>query len=166
MNTNVYQKSFIERRLRSKIVPNYAVFNSVANCVEYPDGRVISFCDCGCGGYAMLNEYVAKLYHFRYSNTIKGYLLSSLYRCVSENKREGGATNSHHLFGDAIDIFYSTHHSLYELVKLVKSLPFSELIIYSNFIHVAFNPFNSKEKDIIFKNCSTTELYLKSVIKF
>lgn len=64
----------------------------------------------------------------------KQIVISSGYRSSRVNSLVGGAKNSYHLYGRAVDIFAD---DLNALVNLIDKLPHSELIVHKNYIHVA-----------------------------
>lgn len=62
--------------------------------------------------------------------------VTSGYRSQSLNRLVGGVSDSMHLYGRAADIMVYDF-SLYDLYEILKGLPHSELILHSEYIHVA-----------------------------
>lgn len=72
------------------------------------------------------------------------FTITSAKRSVAENEAAGGAPNSQHLFGEAIDIkpYGSTTYS--RLLEHIRSYSnnthaFDQLILYPTFIHISFS---------------------------
>lgn len=67
-------------------------------------------------------------------------MISSGYRCSRLNAAVGGSTTSDHLFGLAADIYFNNFSDKwFEVVMLLicsPSIPFDQLIVYKNFLHV------------------------------
>ena len=75
------------------------------------------------------------------------FTITSAWRSIAENKAAGGASNSQHLFGEAIDIkpYGSTTYS--RLLDYIHSYSddthvFDQLILYPTFIHISFGKRN------------------------
>lgn len=73
------------------------------------------------------------------------FTVTSAKRTPEQNKACNGAPNSQHLIGEAIDIkpYGSTRFS--KLLEMIHDysdhiVPFDQLIIYPNFIHISFGP--------------------------
>lgn len=71
-------------------------------------------------------------------------IISSGYRCPKLNTAVGGAANSYHMFGRAVDIYCANNKTLDEAIVAVNDanvkahLPvLKEFIRYKNFIHIA-----------------------------
>ena len=61
--------------------------------------------------------------------------ITSGFRCVKHNRDVGGAKNSFHTRGLAIDIAMHNAHDRYELLEQLMAHGLSA-IIYSNFVHI------------------------------
>lgn len=76
--------------------------------------------------------------------------VSSGYRCEALNKEIGGADNSQHMRGQAVDISLlipgkTIQDSITELYEFIScDISFDQLIVYSTFIHVSYKPFNRR----------------------
>ena len=83
------------------------------------------------------------------------FTVTSAKRSVAENEAAGGASNSQHLLGEAVDIkpYGSTTYT--RLLNHVYSYSdnihvFDQLILYSTFIHISFGGRNRRQ--IIYKH--------------
>ena len=75
------------------------------------------------------------------------FTITSAWRSIAENKAAGGAPNSQHLYGEAIDIkpYGSTTYS--QLLDCINRYSddthvFDQLILYPTFIHISFGKRN------------------------
>ena len=91
-------------------------------------------CGCGCGFNAPDPELLHRLELARKDAGIPFFITSGC-RCEKHNKDVGGAINSAHVTGCAVDI--QSHHGTHRYV-LVRSLMrfFTRIGIGKNFIHV------------------------------
>lgn len=71
------------------------------------------------------------------------FTITSAWRSIAENKAAGGASNSQHLYGEAIDIkpYGSTTYG--QLLDYIYDYSdnthvFDQLILYPTFIHISF----------------------------
>lgn len=78
------------------------------------------------------------------------FTITSAKRSISENNAAGGAPNSQHLFGEAIDIkpYGSTTYS--RLLEHIYSFSddthvLDQLILYPSFIHISFGARNRRQ---------------------
>ena len=78
------------------------------------------------------------------------FTITSAKRSIADNKAAGGAPNSQHLFGEAIDIkpYGSTPYS--RLLEHIHSYSdnvhvFDQLILYPTFIHISFGKRNRRQ---------------------
>lgn len=76
--------------------------------------------------------------------------ITSARRTPEQNKACGGAPNSQHLIGQAIDIKPYGSTSFSKLLEMIHDFsdhvsPFDQLIIYPNFIHISFGPRNRRQ---------------------
>lgn len=95
-------------------------------------------CPC-CGGAFMDYEFVAKLDSVR---RLCGFPLhvKSGWRCVRQNKKVDGVSDSQHLTGHAADVKRTmTPEGLFRLIKAATMLNMS-LCVYDNFIHLDDRP--------------------------
>lgn len=84
-------------------------------------------------------------------NNVGRVVVTSGYRCFRLNKLIGGATNSQHLIGQAVDIITSDNVTT---ANYIKTLTFDQLIIYDTFIHVSYSA-NNNRNQIIDKQTSS-----------
>lgn len=75
-------------------------------------------------------------------------VITSGYRSEKVNKAVGGAKNSQHKEGKAVDIICK---NMVELREILQSMEFDQLIIYRNFIHVSWNEGKNRNQTI-YKN--------------
>lgn len=78
------------------------------------------------------------------------FSITSAWRSISENEAAGGAPNSQHLYGEAIDIkpYGSTTYSrlLEDIHNYSDSIHvFDQLILYPTFIHISFGKRNRRQ---------------------
>lgn len=78
------------------------------------------------------------------------FSVTSAKRSIAENKAVGGAPNSQHLFGDAIDVkpYGSTTYN--QLLTHIHNYSdnihvFDQLILYPTFIHISFGKRNRRQ---------------------
>jgi len=76
--------------------------------------------------------------------------ITSARRTPEQNKACGGASNSQHLIGQAIDIKPYGSTSFDQLLEMVHDFsdhvfPYDQLIVYPTFIHVSFGPRNRRQ---------------------
>lgn len=78
---------------------------------------------------------IAKLECLRAANGNKPIFVTSGYRCPVHNKNVGGAVNSQHMKGKAVDIYVK--ENMAELIKLADRI-FAQggMGVYKNFIHL------------------------------
>lgn len=78
------------------------------------------------------------------------FSVTSAKRSIAENKAAGGAPNSQHLIGQAIDVKpygSTTYNRLLEHIHSYSDNThvFDQLILYPTFIHVSFGPRNRRQ---------------------
>lgn len=76
--------------------------------------------------------------------------ITSARRTPEQNNACGGAPNSQHLIGQAIDIKPYGSTSFDKLLEMIHNfsdhvLPFDQLIIYPTFIHISFGTRNRRQ---------------------
>lgn len=80
--------------------------------------------------------------------------VTSGFRCPALNKEIGGARNSQHTKGQAVDISIvipgkTIKESIIELYEyVIDNLPFDQLIIYPTFIHISYRTVNRRQEII------------------
>ena len=85
---------------------------------------------------------------------ILGYpiLISSGYRSPTLNRTIGGAKNSQHMQGEAVDFTCPKFGTPREIVNKLKDydLPFSQLILeYERWVHISFTKGSSKKQVLV-----------------
>lgn len=78
------------------------------------------------------------------------FSVTSAKRSIAENKAVRGASNSQHLFGEAIDIKPYGSTSYNRLLEHIYSYSdnihvFDQLILYPTFIHISFGKRNRRQ---------------------
>lgn len=68
------------------------------------------------------------------------FVLNSAIRCPAWNKHEGGADNSAHLKGWAVDIQTPDSRTRYRVLKALFAKGFHRIGIYKTFIHADMDP--------------------------
>lgn len=72
--------------------------------------------------------------------------ITSGYRCDELNKLVGGAQNSQHIEGRAVD-FMCNNRDL--VIEVINYLPFDQFIIYDSFFHVSFDLARNRKEILI-----------------
>lgn len=94
-------------------------------------------CQCGkCDSSGKMSRaLIAKLQALRtaFGRPIR---ITSGYRCLEHNKAVGGAPNSNHLKGLAVDIAMTSSVDRYKLLKLAIAAEFSGVGVAKSFIHL------------------------------
>lgn len=68
-------------------------------------------------------------------------IINSAYRCPERNRQVGGASESQHLFGRAVDIALGNQNLTgLEIAELAEDLGFTGIGLYKNFIHLDVRP--------------------------
>jgi len=85
-----------------------------------------------------MNSTLMKFIEWLLRNNIK-FAVTSAFRSVAENVACGGAKNSQHLTGDAVDL-KPLYCSVDEFILRIKDSKFSfdQLIKYRSFVHISF----------------------------
>lgn len=100
-------------------------------------------CNCGCEMPRDVRNNIIKLasqLQLIRNSVGKAIRLTNAYRCVSHNKKVGGATNSQHLLGKAADLQISGHKPK-EVFNIIESLiERGDLLqgglgLYNTFVH-------------------------------
>ena len=92
-------------------------------------------CRCGCGDAEMKPRLMDKLDALR--DAVKRPIkVNSAKRCVAHNEAVGGAQNSAHITGEAVDLSAVTAREKYELVTHALLLGFQRIGVGDNFVHM------------------------------
>lgn len=85
-----------------------------------------------------MNSNLMKFIEWLLCHNIK-FSVTSAFRTESENEACGGAKNSQHLTGDAVDLA-PLRCSVDEFIQKIKSssIDFDQLIKYRTFVHISF----------------------------
>lgn len=111
------------------------------NLMGYPFWKDLKYfkkeefaCPCGCG-IRMDKDFVFRLDSLRagLGFPIK---INSAYRCKDYNKKIGGAPNSKHIQGLAVDIHVVNGNHRYKLLTEVMKMRFSGIGFGNTFLHI------------------------------
>ncbi|MFW0776316.1 MAG: YcbK family protein [Rickettsiales bacterium] len=104
------------------VSPNFSRHEFKCNCGK---------CDCDTIDYEILECLEAIRQHFD-----RVVIVTSAHRCPEHNKNVGGAKNSQHLYGRAVDIVVDSIHpnNVYTFVK--SKFPDISTGVYPGFIHL------------------------------
>jgi uncharacterized protein YcbK (DUF882 family) len=91
-------------------------------------------CKCGCGELAINDLFIARMEALREYLGFP-FIVNSYFRCEKHNKNIGGAKNSYHLKGQAMDIKAKGIEAL-KLIESARDFAFAGIIIYKTFIHL------------------------------
>ncbi|RAZ57416.1 D-Ala-D-Ala carboxypeptidase family metallohydrolase [Campylobacter hyointestinalis] len=97
-------------------------------------------CKC-CGVNKIDDDFLALLIDIREHAKIP-FIINSAYRCEEHNKAVGGAKNSKHLKGLAVDIAYKDSIELHKIIKSIldfDTLGKSRILIYKSFVHFDYD---------------------------
>lgn len=96
-------------------------------------------CKCGCGTVNFDKDFLDKLNHIRY-NIGRPLFVNSGCRCEKHNREVGGAENSSHVKGLAIDIACNDSELRYKIVKWALEFNISRIGIGKTFVHLDVDP--------------------------
>lgn len=112
---------------------------------KHPYSIAKFYCPC-CHSLTDTHRSVEKfqrLLVFISNHTKKFYTITYGFRCLTRNKKVGGAEKSDHLAMLAIDVAYETIIDLYQFVKYLTAydnhLSFRYIRIYKDHIHISLN---------------------------
>ncbi|OCR98998.1 hypothetical protein A9K75_08950 [Campylobacter fetus subsp. testudinum] len=94
-----------------------------------------------CGENHFDDNFLALLCDIRKKADIP-FIINSAYRCFDHNKSIGGAKNSKHVKGLAVDISYKDSTELFKIVKNILDfniLNKARILIYKNFVHFDYD---------------------------
>lgn len=91
-------------------------------------------CKCGKCGKTVKKELIDLLQKVRRQYN-KPMIISSAARCFEHNKSVGGAEQSSHLDGTAVDILVDNSADRYELISLLYHNGFKGIGVGRNFVH-------------------------------
>jgi len=98
-------------------------------------------CRCGCG--ALPNQDFMNRVQVLRDILGTPLIVNSAMRCAEHNRAIGGAANSHHLSGNAIDLRANNGMEAYQIGMLAFRLGFTGIGVGETFIHIdtrAVNP--------------------------
>ena len=92
-------------------------------------------CNCGCGLTGLTLNFAEKL-EFAREKAGMPFKVRSGRRCHAHNTREGGESNSEHLWGDALDIETLDGYSRWKVVTAAIAAGIRRIGIGKTFVHV------------------------------
>jgi len=92
--------------------------------------------ECPCCGKNEMDETFVRMLEMMRISLREPMIISSGYRCEKHNKEIGGAPNSAHLRGLAVDVKIPNSEYRYRLLKLAMLFDIPRIGIGSNFIHL------------------------------
>lgn len=99
------------------------------------------FCKCGCGlGYSSMD--IRLLQRLETARALAGipFHITSSIRCREHNDRVGGASQSAHVSGHAVDIACSSSKARYTIVRALMLAGFTRIGIAKSFVHADTSP--------------------------
>lgn len=106
---------------------------------------------CGSGSKLISKKLIMKLDNMRHELG-KPINISSGVRCIDHNRNVGGAKESSHLCGFAVDILIPDSRYRFEILELAQKFKINRIGIYRSFIHLDIDP--SKESKLIWYGAS------------
>jgi len=103
-------------------------------------------CNCGCGLYNIQASMINMLNRARAKADIPFFIVSGC-RCLSHNLKIGGATNSAHLRGHAVDIKARSSRDRYIILEALLLVGFNRIGMGKTFIHADNDP--SLDREVI-----------------
>ena len=81
-------------------------------------------------------------------------IVTSGFRCKELNEAVGGVVDSQHTIGQAADITPSDYGNfmMRDIVWLITTLPFDQLIIYRDFVHVSYVSTEKNRRKLLFND--------------
>lgn len=104
-------------------------------------------CGCGLGLKDMPQSPIDKTVKARAIAQVP-FIIDSAIRCVTHNAAEGGAPNSAHLRGHALDIRARTSRQRYKILTALLAVGFTRIGYNKKFIHADDDP--SLAPEVIF----------------
>lgn len=91
-------------------------------------------CPCGCRFYRYDHELVHRLTQAHYLSS-DPFQITSWCRCMDYNTQVGGAVNSGHLLGEAVEIYCPNGLKWFERVEALMQAGFKRIILYDDCIY-------------------------------
>lgn len=81
-------------------------------------------------------------------------IVTSGFRCKELNEAVGGVVDSQHTTGQAADITPSDYGNfmMRDIVWLITNLPFDQLIIYRDFVHISYVATDKNRRKLLFND--------------
>lgn len=78
-------------------------------------------------------------------------IVSSWYRCLKLNKLVGGAYNSQHMRGEAVDFICPQFGSPRDVVEMLKGadVPYDQMIMEGTWVHISFR--DNPRKQVLYR---------------
>ena len=97
-------------------------------------------CKCGACNYKPVKEELIERLNIARSIAGIPFVITSGYRCPKHNARVGGAPNSKHTKGEAVDIRVRSSEERFRILASVVSAGFERIGVSDGFIHVDVHP--------------------------
>lgn len=110
-------------------------------------------CKCGCempvGARCNMRALAEDVLDVVRERLGKPITVNSGYRCPKHNLKVGGAVNSQHMKGEAVDICCADNETLKRLI--MENGKFDQLIVYPTFVHVSWKKDGWNRRQILRK---------------
>lgn len=95
--------------------------------------------ECGCGrcdmGFEAMDQDLLVMLDDARARAGTPFVLTSAVRCPAHNAAEGGARNSAHLTGQAVDIAVGNNHARAVILRALVEAGFHRLGVARGFVH-------------------------------
>lgn len=110
--------------------------------IPFTDDEIM--CRCGCGRKLVNQLLMRPLLAARFMSAVP-FPINSWNRCPDWNKRVGGADNSAHLTGLAVDIGADDNYNRFHIMRGLLIAGFTRIKLYNGWIHADKDPLKSQE---------------------
>ena len=103
--------------------------------------------NCPCCGEVIINGHLVNMLQAARDRAAIAFVITSGYRCENWNRILGGAEDSSHLSGMAVDIATETLNQRFIILKAVLAAGFRRIGVYMRHIHVDID--GTKPEDLV-----------------